>query len=352
MFTMDHFNSFMIGKEFQIYDKTYTVGNVISQQDDSIVYNLIMHDNDQKYVLKAWVSDYLGGSQHLEESLITNEMGIPTTYFQVRQLAEDVESKSFIIASINEMWKEPEDIDYDVWNLEFMIMPHCGKPISKEHVKKFGINNLLNMVIEKVDYIHKKGYVHHDLKPDNILHDDAFGITIIDYDHVGKIGSSVVKKHNYEGKEAYGGLNFRGCTPLYSSPYSQIYMWHVMQMYGNLDHTGWINNPLDDWIGLYYTFYEFCDDNLLPWRKNDLYLNTDIVNELHDANSPFYSFCYRHGYKSDDYIFLIIAKSLYSDPTKMKCPKQLEDFYKTYIGDALTKDKIYHEFKDRLNRLK
>lgn len=102
----------------------------------------------------------------------------------------------------NNKFMDYKDVFIDIDNKKMHIIQPLFKQTIKEKLcslktRKFGkrqFNKIILQLIRRIDAIHSKGYVHHDLKPSNIMFDDDGNLHIIDFDLMEKHQTLITTK--------------------------------------------------------------------------------------------------------------------------------------------------------------
>ena len=74
------------------------------------------------------------------------------------------------------------------------LIQERARGVDLAHEWKYPLENTINIFIQAcraLEALHKVGYVHADLKPDNILVDDQFGVKLIDFGFAAPIGQKI-----------------------------------------------------------------------------------------------------------------------------------------------------------------
>lgn len=110
---------------------------------------------------------------------------------------------------------------YDTYgNIPYLVSNYCEKGSAQSLVGRMGADDLVNFMkdtAQGLDYLHKHGIVHQDIKPDNILIDANDNFVLTDF---GISNQSETK--NINGTPAYMGPERYGSNPV-SIPESDIW---------------------------------------------------------------------------------------------------------------------------------
>ena len=110
---------------------------------------------------------------------------------------------------------------YDTYgNIPYLVSNYCEKGSAQSLVGRMGADDLVNFMkdtAQGLDYLHKHGIVHQDIKPDNILIDANDNFVLTDF---GISNQSETK--NINGTPAYMGPERYGNNPV-SIPESDIW---------------------------------------------------------------------------------------------------------------------------------
>lgn len=156
----------------------------------------------------------------------------------------------------------------------FLILPLLGKSIKS---KKFSIIEAFRVgkiIVEIVEYIHSKGFLHRDLKPDNFLFENetSLSIKIIDFglakkykdfnnEHIPfKIGTSLVGSINYSSISALEGVELSRRDDLESIIYIILFL-----MEGRIP---WENMSYKDVIKIKMQYSVEPLSNLISYCRN------------------------------------------------------------------------------------
>ena len=157
-------------------------------------------------------------------------------------------------------------------NFRFLIQTLLGKSLREiwlENNKKLILKDICMIAIqtlERIQYIHSKGYIHRDIKPDNFLvgYNDNSQIYIIDFGNSRKYRSSRTKKHikNIKINKTLGTPNFISINSL----------------------RGYEQSRRDDLESLGY-MYIYLYKGILPWcnikckKINEFFIKTREIKE-------------------------------------------------------------------------
>ena len=101
--------------------------------------------------------------------------------------------------------------------LPYLAMEYvAGQPITTWcRERRAGLAQRLALFLQLVDavqHVHGRGFVHHDLKPANVLVDDFARVRLLDFGIASRIAGPGVEL------AAHGRTQPRACTPVYASP--------------------------------------------------------------------------------------------------------------------------------------
>lgn len=97
--------------------------------------------------------------------------------------------------------------DRKIKNLVYIMMEHVKGGILFELCEKLGGMGetvgrfFMNQLLDTIQYMHKKGVVHRDLKLENILYDDQMNLKIVDFGFATYKG--IKKLESYKGTKTY-----------------------------------------------------------------------------------------------------------------------------------------------------
>jgi len=161
----------------------------------------------------------------------------------------------------------PPIIDYGLYKKkQYIIYPYNDKSIKGHLINKNNINDFAFQMIKIITDIHKKGIVHCDISPSNVLHN----LKTNEY-MLNDFGNA--KHINFAFKEINNSCNI--INPFYCSKYL---------------HNGYEYSPRDDLISIGYLLI-YCLEGSLPWSKikicNDIYKKKLAYdNQLPSCNLP------------------------------------------------------------------
>ena len=76
-------------------------------------------------------------------------------------------------------WFEDRDTIYMV--LEYIPNKDCARVFKQKLPSKSQLKNIMKQLVNVLEYVHKEGIVHRDIKLENILIDDKMNIKLIDF---------------------------------------------------------------------------------------------------------------------------------------------------------------------------
>eukprot|EP01083_Nonionella_stella_P028691 79046_1 len=156
---------------------------------------------EDKYTLNRKINDGLQGTIHSVQCRGTRAQYCMKTmkYRNMYQLRQHLERYLIII---QHQFMDYKDIFVDILNHKLhIIQPLFEQTITEKlcslKSRKFSksqLNTIIAQLIEKIDVMHSAGYIHHDIKPGNIMFDGDGKLHVIDFDLMGKIGSEIASK--------------------------------------------------------------------------------------------------------------------------------------------------------------
>ena len=93
----------------------------------------------------------------------------------------------------------------------FLVLPFLGKSLASRKFSREETPFIARKIVEIVEYIHSKGFLHRDLKPDNFLIGDAheINVRVIDF---GLAKKYIDQENNHisfkKGKHLVGSVNY------------------------------------------------------------------------------------------------------------------------------------------------
>lgn len=128
----------------------------------------------------------------------------------------------------------------------FLVLPFLGEPLHSTIFSLEHIPNLFKKMVEIIEFVHSKGFLHRDLKPDNFLYDNNT-IHLIDFglskQYTNEKGEHIPFK---KGKSLIGSVNFSSV--------------HVQQ--------GFEASRRDDVESLLYILIFLLKENAIPWNRD------------------------------------------------------------------------------------
>lgn len=156
----------------------------------------------------------------------------------------------------------PKIIQYGIYqNKIYLIYPFINTTLNNINLKKMQIYNFACQLITTLEYIHKKGIVHCDITPRNILFDNYDKFILNDFGLAKHYSFSISEKSN----------NLVG-SPYYCS----------LNVHDKLDYM-----PRDDLISLGYVLV-YLVKNSLPWYGSKIC--KEIKREKENFNINFFNF--------------------------------------------------------------
>ncbi|MGD8112177.1 protein kinase domain-containing protein [Vibrio sp. TRT 17S01] len=146
-----------------------------------------------------------------------------------------LQEAQFLTQHRAESW--PELLDYhSSQGIDWVALPFCGERPTQKNISN--IYQLEKQVATILTSIHNIGYIHGDIKPENLLVNDQQQVTLIDFGSLVPIGAAY---------QSHQGLT---ASPKYSSQ-------------AQLTGTG-LAKPIDDFIALARTLATLTTPSLLP----------------------------------------------------------------------------------------
>uniref|UniRef100_A0A6C0B9Q5 non-specific serine/threonine protein kinase n=1 Tax=viral metagenome TaxID=1070528 RepID=A0A6C0B9Q5_9ZZZZ len=128
----------------------------------------------------------------------------------------------------------------------FLVLPFLGNPLYSTIFSLEQIPNLFKKMVDVIKFIHSKGFLHRDLKPDNFLYDNDT-IHLIDFglskQYITEKGQHIPFK---KGKSLIGSINFSSVNV----------------------QDGFEASRRDDIESLLYILIFLLKENSIPWNRD------------------------------------------------------------------------------------
>lgn len=128
----------------------------------------------------------------------------------------------------------------------FLVLPFLGTPLHSTIFSLEQVRALFKKMVDIIEFVHSKGFLHRDLKPDNFLYDNNT-IHLIDFglskQYSNERGQHILFK---KGKSLIGSVNFSSV--------------HVQQ--------GFEASRRDDLESLLYILIFLLKENMIPWNRD------------------------------------------------------------------------------------
>eukprot|EP01084_Bolivina_argentea_P149805 261663_1 len=196
-----------------------------------------------------------------------------------------------------------KDIFIDVNNkLLHIIQPLFKQTITEKLCKlknrkfnKLQMKSIILQLIQKINCMHSIGYVHHDLKPSNIMFDKNNKLHIIDFDLMEQMGTNIMGTKGTVGFIApelfIPSIDKTGKTKINSKQSMDIWSIGSIICYiafkGNIPFNNIINNKRINNLKQYMNMHSFLNEN--DYRENKWSFIVDVkIDYSRDYNSKLF----------------------------------------------------------------
>jgi serine/threonine protein kinase len=169
----------------------YRLKNMLMSGQTSQVWEAVQESSHRHFAVKLLLPNLVGSREHRQtlfhEARVAMELSHPDA-IRVLEVVKDRDNPFFVM----ELFPSP--------NLKVLIMR--SDPIVRERA-----HQLICRVAGVLAYLHEKGWVHRDVKPDNVLVNRAGQIRLIDFAlatrNQGRFASLLARKPKVQGTRSY-----------------------------------------------------------------------------------------------------------------------------------------------------
>ena len=184
-------------KEDIIGEKEYIKLRIIGNENTSSIYLIFHIQKQQIFVLKMFKND---PKDKLFNRELSNYLGISHP-FLARYIGTSRDGSN-----------------------NCLIIEYCeGKTLNKTELKKEDKYKIVFEIMVALEYLHSKGFVYRDLKPNNIMVNQNNTVCLFDFDRMVKIDSKIENieitqnfAHSFCAPEIYSGKSFSYKSDVYS----------------------------------------------------------------------------------------------------------------------------------------